>query len=245
MKRAVKRSIAPILCLAACLVLAACPNDTKNAANGVHAYLVSLKSFQDAEVQLHNDGKVPDALHFNIQDKVKIANGVARHLDAAVLAKTQGKDVTAYIDEAKGTFQDILTATALDANTKQGLSLVAQAADDALKNAIMLIEAVKVQQAAPKPSPTQSTRQIPWLLWAFALPMFAAGGGMVVGDPRAQAIFDIVRIALQLEPIAAQALSEFLKTKGQDTAAILALNQTLEDEIDATADAELAKKPQA
>lgn len=225
--------------LALCSITTACPADTKDAANGVHAYLVSLKSFDKAEIQFHNDHKIKDELHYTIQEKIKVANGVARHLDAAILAKTQGKDVTAYIDEAKGTFNDILRVVDLDDQTRQTLSLVSDAADAALKNAIVLIEAIKPQVPPVKPSPASS-----WFLWAFALPMMVSvPGAIVLGDPRAQAILDIIRIALQMEPIAVQAISQFLQTKGQDTAAILALNQTLEDEIDAMTDAELAKKP--
>jgi hypothetical protein len=241
MSQALKRSFLVSFIAIFCLILAACPADTQKAAQANHAYLVSLSNFQDAEIVLHNDGKVSDAVHLSIVKAEKVANHEAQNLDACIAAKMQGLPIDTCIDKATNAFNDLITALNLDPTVKQSLQTLADASDAALKTAIVFIKDIKSTQA--KPNPAQSQQHMPIsLLWAFALPMMAAGTGGVglIGD-RANAILAIVQMILKMEPIAAQALAQFLESKGRDTAAILALNKELEDKIDATADAELKK----
>jgi hypothetical protein len=238
------------LLIASCLVITACPNNdqVKTAADAVNRYGTTLSSLQDAEIQLHSAGKVPDAIHAKILQSEIIAAKTGHALDAGISVASKGNDPSAYIDAAKGSFDDLLSAINLDPNTKQGLELAANAANSALQNAVTLIQQLKASKpspATPAPAAPASTPTTPapsgsaiWLLFAIGFfPMMAAAGVEITQ------VVSLLNLAVQLEPVAFDLVMKLTTSlKGKTTEEVLAMNEAIFSKIEATAQAELNKQ---
>lgn len=239
------KAITLVVGIAAIVMLCAGMTDctgAKSASVAVNRYYESLKHVQQAEIAVHEAKKIEDGQHVTIQKAIKLASQAGRKLDTAIALAAQGADYEAYIDEANKTFDEaIALVKPLNAND---LTLAVDTATSLLKNAISSIRAIKAQtqgQPAPaKPSPGLAF----WL--AFPVLGLAAGagaGGLALGA----AVLQWLGLAVQLEPYAFDLALKFATSlKGKTLEEVQALNLKLADDIEATADAEIAKydKPQ-
>src|SRR6185312_331103 len=134
----IKTSLMVVAIAAICLALAACPNQdaVKSASAAVNKYANALSAFQDAEIKLHDAGKVRDAQHKEILDAELYASKAGRSLDAAIAVAAKGNDPKAYIDVAEKAANDLIRAVGSDANTYEHLQLTITGVSDALQNAI-------------------------------------------------------------------------------------------------------------
>ena len=226
----------------ACVMLAACPNNNqvKQAADAVNRYGTTLSSLQDAEIQLHSEGKVPDDLHVKILNAEKVAAKAGHDMDAGIEVASKGNDPSQYTDVASQTFQDLVNAIKLNPQTQQGLQLAITTADAALKNAITMIQQLRASKPSPAtPAPTSPSGLAIWLLVAGLFPMMAAGGDINVTIGGAVKLLNLI---MELEPVAFDLIMKLATSlKGKTTEEILAMNEQLFTKVETTADAELGK----
>ena len=216
-----------LLATFALLGASSCNDSAKTASVAVNKYANSLSSFQDAEIKMHDAGKVDDDMHREILKKEKMAATAGLALDKAIAIASSGGDYSAYIDSAEATFNDLVAqAKANDLQTQQELITYAATAGALLKNAVALIKAI---QPAPK---------APGAFWFMFLPLMAAAA-----LPFSK-WFELLQIVSTLEPIAFELVTNLAKSlKGQTAEQVLALNERLFNKVTQTADAELAKLP--
>lgn len=241
----VRSSIAVSVVLAMCVVLSACKVTSDQVAAGVNKYALSLQAFQQAELDLHGSqpSVVPDVVHYKIVELEITAAKAGHDLDAAIQVASTGGDISQYIDVANKTFDDVLQVLKLAPDADQKMQTAAQAASDALKNAISLIQALKAEHPSPAPTPAPTGQNhVPLtLLFAFFMPLMAAGASGLVS---AANIVTLLQVILQLEPIAFDLILKLATSlKGKTAAEILAMNESIFTSVETIAEAELAKKP--
>lgn len=247
MRRTVKISIGVTLSAILCLALFACKVNTQQCAAAVNRYANALSTFQDAEIALHGSGQVTDVVHIKIIQGEQAASKAGHDLDAAINLASTGADPSQFVTLAQQSFDAMVAQINVgDPATQQKLILGANAAGDALKNAISLIEALRDANASTKPSPVtpaspstppgaQSKAHGLSMLWAF---MLLPIGGIVLD---AAGIIALLQIAVQLEPEAFSLITNFATSlKGKSAADLIAMNETLFNKVDATAEAQLA-----
>lgn len=227
--------------VAACIAIAACPNNdqVKSAAAAVNRYGTTLSSLQDAEIQLHTAGKVPEAVHAKILQSEIVAAKAGHALDAGIGVASKGNDPSAYIDAAQGSFDDMLTAIKMDPNTAQGLELAVNTASSALKNAVTMIQQLKASKPSPSTPaapPASAPPSAVWLLLGLIFPMMAAAG---VGVTQ---VVSLLNLIVQLEPVAFDLVTKLATSlKGKTTEEVLAMNEQIFSKVEMTAQAELNK----
>jgi len=234
MKQRLKLSIGITTLLGACFVLAACPNAVQDASNAVNKYANTLSAFQDAEIKLHDAGKISDAKHVSILQAEIVAAKAGHDLDAAIAVASKGNDPAQYVDVATKSFDDMIAITNTDPTGNQELALVANTASAALKNAISLIQALRAN-----PPKANGPASVPmWALWLLPF-MFAAGA---VGGVQLTQAVALLQIVMQLEPVAFDLIVKLAASmKGKTADEILAMNESLFSKVEQTAQDELAK----
>lgn len=225
----------PALIIAVIVLLASTNCNTKAAdcATAVNKYAIALQAFQQAEIKMHDAGRVSDFDHHNILVAEQAASRSGHALDAAISAANSGGDPQQYIDIATQTFSAMLSeirGTDVDANTQ----LIAEAnlAGDALKNAITLIQALKAQH------PTKTSNAGYLRLWvALFLPLF---GFAAIGGLSANQAIQLLQIATELEPIAFDLIVKLAQSmKGKSAEEIVAMSESIFNQVDQTAQDQL------
>jgi hypothetical protein len=250
MKRAVKVSVGMSSIVVLCLVLSACPVTSQDCANAVNKYANTLQQFQNAEITLHTsmgaDGVTPlisDATHKEILQGEIAASTAGHNLDAAISLASQGADPSQYVTLAQSSFDAMVAAiNVADPATQQKLQTAAKVAGDALANAISLIQTLKAATPAavtPAVAPAKtSSNHNPIPLWMFLFPV--AGLAIAGASITLNGTLQLISLLASLEPEAFSLVLAFTTSlKGKTTAQIVAMNETLFNSVDATAQQQL------